>query len=262
MTDQRFEECLPYILKYEGGNDDDPQDHGGRTSRGITQREYDKWRKAKDLPLSDVWKASTQEIHDIYYDGYWLPKCPHLNPGVDFIYFNIAVNAGPGRAEKALLASIGGPDDETVRKMCAHMEAFYRSLAQFPRYGKGWLSRNAQALATGLKMVGEPKEKVVTTDTSQTTTAPMTQGFNPAALAEITKGLETVVGFLPTVAAIFPPLQVAVPFVPLIQGILKLAEELETAPHDAGSIANIIISHLEAIKMNIAAIKAPPQKGS
>ncbi|WP_346656139.1 glycosyl hydrolase 108 family protein [Bradyrhizobium sp. dw_78] len=47
----RFAICLPFTLKQEGGNSDDPHDPGGRTHKGIIQREYDKYRRSKGLPL-------------------------------------------------------------------------------------------------------------------------------------------------------------------------------------------------------------------
>lgn len=158
MTDARFEICLPFILKEEGGNDDDPNDHGGRTSRGITQREDNAYDLAHGIPVHDVWKAPQSEIHDIYYDNYWLPRCPKLHPGVDLAYFNFAVNAGPGRAEQFLLKSVSdSPDDTpTVEKFCDLCVSYYRGLAQFPLYGKGWLARTSRIRAAALRMVVPP----------------------------------------------------------------------------------------------------------
>jgi lysozyme family protein len=156
MTDARFEACLLPILREEGGNDDDPQDHGGRTSRGVTQREYSPWRVKHGLPDRDVFSASDQEIHDIYYEEYWLPHGPKLHPGVDLVWFNFAVLTGPGEAHRLLMRSIG-PDDadndaQTINRMCNEGEAFFRGLAQFPRYGKGWTARTERIRADALKM--------------------------------------------------------------------------------------------------------------
>ena len=158
MTDARFEICLPYILKEEGGNDDDPQDHGGRTSRGITQSEDNVYAQEHGIPVHDVWTAPRSEIKAIYYDKYWLPRCPKLHPGVDLVYFNMAVNGGPARAEHILLRSISNDpsDTPTVEKFCDLCVEFYRGLAQFPRYGKGWLARTARIRAAALKMVVPP----------------------------------------------------------------------------------------------------------
>ena len=53
----RFPACIPLTLAWEGGNDDDPNDPGGRTSRGIIQREWDVWRQTHAGLPSDVWQA-------------------------------------------------------------------------------------------------------------------------------------------------------------------------------------------------------------
>jgi lysozyme family protein len=189
-TDSRFEACLPFILKEEGGDDDDPHDHGGRTSRGITQREYSPWRARHGLPDRDVFEASTQEIHDVYYEEYWLPCGPNLHPGVDLVYFNFAVNAGAGEAHKLLMRSIG-PDDvdddaQTINRMCNEGEAFYRGLAQFPRYGRGWTARTEHIRAAALKMQAEFP---VTTPQPQ----PQETIVNPLIIVEILSKLPTLV---------------------------------------------------------------------
>lgn len=188
MTDARFEACLPYILREEGGNDDDPNDHGGRTSRGITQREYDKWRAAHGQPTRDVWTASDKEVHDIYYEKYWLPRSPHLHPGVDLIYFNIAVNAGQARAEKILMASIGSTDDRvTIDRFDDHVMAFYRGLAQFPRYGNGWTAREGRIHTAALRMATDAMKAAPArpVDPPKPPTAPVTPQTLPPVPAHV-----------------------------------------------------------------------------
>jgi lysozyme family protein len=164
-----FQRSLDAVLKSEGGNDDDPQDHGGRTSRGITQREYDAWRIEHHEPTGDVWQASQEEIADIYHDEYWNPFCDNFPIGVDYLYFDMAVNAGPHRAAVLLQRALGvtadgriGPatraavqkaspaaliDNYTQQKI-----QFYRSLHQ-PRFLKGWLNRARDVRATAMSMV-------------------------------------------------------------------------------------------------------------
>jgi lysozyme family protein len=190
-SDPRFEACLPLILKEEGGNNDDPQDHGGRTSRGITQREYSPWRVKHGLPDRDVFEASTQEVHDIYYGEYWLPRGPKLHPGVDLVYFNFAVNAGAGEAHKLLMRSIGpadvDDDAQTIDRMCNEGEAFYRGLAQFPRYGRGWTSRTERIRAVALKMQAEFPVTPPQPQPQETT------AMNPLIIVEILSKLPTLV---------------------------------------------------------------------
>lgn len=176
-AEARFDRCLPLILAEEGGNDDDPRDSGGRTSRGIIQREYDTWRTSRGLPTRDVWRAGDDEVRTIYHDEYWLPRCPKLHPGVDLSYFNIGVNAGLGRAEQILMASIGGTDAETVDRFNDAVVAYYRGRPKFPIYGRGWLARSARIHTAAAKMVSaapqpQPKVKPVVTTT---TTMPVDQ---------------------------------------------------------------------------------------
>jgi hypothetical protein len=166
----RFAACLPWILKMEGGNDDDPYDHGGRTSRGVIQREYDRYRAEKGLPTRDVWSASDSEIADIYEHKYWLPIAPTLPAGVDLMYFDTGVNAGPGQGAKQLQRALGvAPDGaigpatlsavrsadaaQLIKAFADQRRSFYRSLPQYPRYGRGWLSRVDQIEAAALEMV-------------------------------------------------------------------------------------------------------------
>src|ERR1043166_2665043 len=102
-----FAASLAAVLKSEGGNDDDPADHGGRTSRGITQREYDARRREKSLAPLHVWKDTDEEIPTIFHDEYWDPWCDTLPIGVDYLYFDMAVNAGPHRAAVLLQKALG-----------------------------------------------------------------------------------------------------------------------------------------------------------
>lgn len=157
MTD-RFGICLPFTLKQEGGNSNDPHDPGGRTHNGIIQREYDKYRRSKGLPLQSVYSASDAEVSDIYRNQYWLPHCPSLPPGVDLSFFDNAVNEGPFRAtvlyQRALgvngdgifgpqtAAELAGKNTRDVITRYGNERAnFYRSLSTFKYFGHGWISR-------------------------------------------------------------------------------------------------------------------------
>lgn len=169
MVASNFAPSLKYLLVDEGSNDDDPQDHGGRTSRGITQREYDKWRLAQGLPTIDVWTADDAAISKIYHDDYWLPFGDQFPVGLDYLYFDMAVNAGPHRAAVLLQRALGVVDDGKIgpKTMAALSVAdpvqlitgfddakrkFYRSLNQ-QRFIKGWLNRCDHVRANALKMM-------------------------------------------------------------------------------------------------------------
>lgn len=155
---QNFEQALKYVLIDEGGNDDDPQDHGGRTSRGITQREYEAWCRNNGKATGDVWKASQDDITSIYRTQYWNPYCDSLPSGVDYLFFDISVNAGRTRAvrqfQQALDVNVDGMIGQVTLDAIKNADPvqlihdvsnvrrnWYRHLSQFKRYGKGWLSR-------------------------------------------------------------------------------------------------------------------------
>jgi lysozyme family protein len=251
MTDDRFERCLLLILREEGGNDDDPQDHGGRTSRGITQREYDKWRAAHNQPKQDVWAASTQEIHDIYYEGYWFPRCPKLHPGVDLSYFNICVNAGPGRAYAILRKSVGGTDAQTVERFNDNVVAFYRNLKQFSLYGKGWLGRSARIYAAAKKMV-DPNFKPV--EAPVTTTPVAAPAANPIAalaslnLAQIETFIEAGDKVLPVLALVFPPAKVMhEKGIPILEGLIKIGMKLQAGGADPSQLMADVAAEIHLI---------------
>lgn len=163
-----FEPSLKWVLQSEGGNDDDPADRGGRTSRGITQREYDAWCHLHKSPSGDVWKATKETIDAIYFQQYWVPNCDPLPLGVDYAYFDMNVNHGSSRATKILQQALDVPVDGHfgVVTMAAARDAnpkvlieaitekriaFYKAIeAHNPsqkRFDRGWMNR-AKAVRT------------------------------------------------------------------------------------------------------------------
>jgi lysozyme family protein len=80
---------------------------------------------------------------------------------MDYAFFDACVNAGPAQAARTLqralalradgnmgdvtlatVKELGEADPEgVIHAFCERRRAFYRALAQFPRYGRGWLAR-------------------------------------------------------------------------------------------------------------------------
>ena len=102
-----FKQSLAWVRTSEGGNDDDPADSGGRTSRGITQREYDAYCRMAGLPQGDVWKAIDPVIDDIYQRSYLMPYGPIMPLGVDYMLFDDSVLSGPVTAIKTMQRALG-----------------------------------------------------------------------------------------------------------------------------------------------------------
>ena len=164
-----FAASLKAVLQDEGGNDDDPSDHGGRTSRGITQREYTAWRALKGQAPVDVWAATDDEVAAIYHDEYWNPFCDKMPVGVDYLYFDMAVNAGPYRAATLLQRALHVAEDGRigpitraavknvdpkvlVTKFSDIKRVWYKALNQ-PKYTKGWLNRTTEVQDNAMKMI-------------------------------------------------------------------------------------------------------------
>ena len=170
---ENFQAALKFVLLSEGGNDDDPADHGGRTSRGITQREYTAWgheQKDGKLRNPDVWKATAEDIAAIYHDEYWNPWCDSFPTGIDYLFFDMAVNAGPYRATCLLQRALHVAEDgrigaitraaiqsanpkDLISRFSDVKRTWYRSLNQ-PKFTRGWLNRTTEVQANANKMVG------------------------------------------------------------------------------------------------------------
>ncbi len=168
---QAFDACLKPLLVHEGGNDDDPQDPGGRTSRGITQSEYDVWRVKQGLPKRDVWTADDAEVRLIYLHDYWtVLGCVELPAGVDYAVFDFGVNSGVSKAAKYLQAIVGTTQDgvigpktlhaaqtagaaRTTILLCFNRLEYVRGLGSlWVKYGNGWETRIVEVLALAMRM--------------------------------------------------------------------------------------------------------------
>ncbi|WP_454917265.1 glycoside hydrolase family 108 protein [Xanthobacter sediminis] len=179
-----FQPALACVLVHEGGKDDDPRDPGGRTAYGIIQRRYNQYRKAKGLPVRDVWLITPDEREEIYRVYYWdVCRAADLPAGLDYCVFDACVNSGDGQAAKWLqralndvraksgqgaIAVDGRIGDGTVQAANAIDDvdavigalserrlAMLRNLKTWKFYGKGWSRRVgevrklAQAVARG-----------------------------------------------------------------------------------------------------------------
>ena len=65
---------IPFILKWEGGFVNDPDDLGGATNKGITIYTFGEYRKRKGLPpptVSDLKNLSENDWYEIFKTMYW-----------------------------------------------------------------------------------------------------------------------------------------------------------------------------------------------
>jgi uncharacterized protein (TIGR02594 family) len=171
---QRFASCVALVLRDEGGNDDDPRDPGGRTSRGIQQREWDVWRQTHLGLPADVWQAPQDQILAIYHESYWSPlNCDALPAGVDYTVFDYGVNSGINRSAKVLQGFVGADVDgeigpKTIAAVAQHDAStlikqisderltFLQGLNAWPTFGRGWTARVQRVRDAALAMVRSP----------------------------------------------------------------------------------------------------------
>ena len=169
-----FSDCLAVILKNEGGFVDDPQDPGGATNLGITLNTLSTWL-GQTASVEEVQSLTPDAVAPIYQALYWhVAHCGDCPPGVDLMMFDEAVNQGPGRAVCTLQMALGvkvdgqfgpltrgalaGADPAPlIASMAAARNTYYRSLANFPRFGQGWLNRVVATETDALSMVPAPQ---------------------------------------------------------------------------------------------------------
>ncbi|MBA5777457.1 glycoside hydrolase family 108 protein [Stappia sp. F7233] len=143
---KNFPRSLAFTLSFEGGYVDHPKDPGGATNKGITLATL-RLHKA-GATKADLKDIRGDLVNRIYHDDYWeRTGCDTLASGVDGAVFDYAVNSGPAAARKSLMAVIGGPDHETVRKLCARRLSIYRTFKHWATFGKGWTRRVAEGEA-------------------------------------------------------------------------------------------------------------------
>ena len=158
---ENFDEALKAILKHEGGFVNHPKDPGGMTNLGVTKKVWEEW-VGKTVDEKDMRALTPEVVAPMYRKKYWdAVRGDEMPDGLDYLMFDFAVNAGPGRAIRIMQKAVGtNPDGaigpktmqalkeanqaELVAKFSAEKEAFYRSLPTFGTFGKGWLRRVAE----------------------------------------------------------------------------------------------------------------------
>jgi lysozyme family protein len=168
---ENFNASLQHVLKSEGGWSDHPADPGGATMRGVTLETYRRYKMNPHITKDQLRRITDEEVADIYKVGYWDKcRCYDLPSGIDFLVFDMAVNAGVGRSSKLLQETVGvsadgviGPitiaaanaaDTELLIERFSQLkEAFYRSLPTFGTFGNGWLNRVVSTKAFAQSLV-------------------------------------------------------------------------------------------------------------
>lgn len=127
---------MEFVGKWEWGNDDDggftndPDDPGGATKFGISQRAH---------PNENIPNLTIERARELYFKGYWLPYCEGVDWPINIVVFDTAVNGGL----RDILSRL--PEDFSVQEFLqARRERYLRLIQKNPKlakYKKGWLNR-------------------------------------------------------------------------------------------------------------------------
>ena len=155
----KFDAAFTMLLGHEGRYSNHPNDPGGATMWGITERVaraagYDS--EMEDMPV--------EFAKSIYSRDYWnVCLCESFAPEVRFHLFDAAVNSGTSQAIKWLQRALGVTDDGiigrvtllasknqpgaiTAARMAGYRLQFMSSLPTWSVFGRGWANRIAKNL--------------------------------------------------------------------------------------------------------------------
>lgn len=170
MAASNWDKSFRLMLESEGGWSNHSADPGGMTNLGVTKRVWEQWvgRESNEKEMRNLTPAM---VEPLYKRKYWdACKCDDLPEGLDYLVFDFAVNAGPGRSIKTLQTAVGTTPDgiigpktlaavraidphELIEKFSVAKTEFYESLPTFPTFGRGWLNRVADVKVKASNML-------------------------------------------------------------------------------------------------------------
>ena len=139
-----FEKCMKFVLEQEcrhlkdGSLDDgyinDPNDPGGETKYGISQRAY---------PKEDIKNLTLPRALELYYNDYWYVSSS-LGFPLNLCVFDCAVNNGTKTA-KQFLAVVDGDwkkfNEQRLQHYLALLQGKFRNNPNREKYRASWLGR-------------------------------------------------------------------------------------------------------------------------
>jgi len=171
MMQDNFDKSLELILQSEGGFVHNPADPGGMTNLGVTAKTWAEF-KGRSVTAKEMKSLTPDDVAPLYEHKYWdACSCDALPSGIDYLVFDFAVNAGPGRSIKTLQSVLGVPKDgsigpvtlqnvdianknDLIAQFSEAKKEFYESLPTFPTFGKGWINRINIARGNASSMIG------------------------------------------------------------------------------------------------------------
>ncbi len=125
--DKAFNIAVKFVLDWEGGYVNDPNDPGGETNYGISARAY---------PDLDIQNLTVDQAKAIYRRYYWdAINLDSVSYPLNFVAFNCCVNCGASVAKRLLSTSSDWKDF-----LFSQIE-YYVQLKNANKYLKGWINR-------------------------------------------------------------------------------------------------------------------------
>jgi lysozyme family protein len=151
---KRIDVCLDWIIRAEGGLSADPNDRGGLTKFGISQKAY---------PNLNIEALTEADARRIYERDYWIPcRCADLPAGVDQVVLDGAVLMGVSAVSKQLQRALNvkvdgriGPKtiiaakqagDDIIPALMAERALYLAKAPTWKTHGRGWMVRSFQLM--------------------------------------------------------------------------------------------------------------------
>ncbi len=126
-ADDLFGRCIAFVFESEGGLSEDPNDKGGLTKYGISQRSY---------PKLDIRNLTRQQAELIYKVDYWHASAADSQPWpLCLIVLDTAVLHGVGRAVEWLRKT-----NNPWAYLAVRLES-YTAMQTWQHHGAGWVNR-------------------------------------------------------------------------------------------------------------------------
>jgi lysozyme family protein len=108
-----YSKALEFTLQWEGGLSNHPNDIGGLTNFGITQRTWESYRRSRPhLPIS-VRSLTKENVDRFYREMFWdsIPNAMNTKPRSKVAYFDTAVMSGIRGATQLLQIGVNTSPD-------------------------------------------------------------------------------------------------------------------------------------------------------
>ena len=126
-----WDKAIEFVLQWEGGYENDPDDPGGETKYGISKRAF---------PNEDIANLTLDRAKELYHLEYWTRIGGNYLPDkMDIVVFDTAVNCGVGKAVQFLQVA-KSPADYLFERL-AHYSRIVGKNSKLSKFIRGWMNR-------------------------------------------------------------------------------------------------------------------------